>query len=289
MGTLEAILIGIVQGLTEFLPISSTAHIRVLPALLSWPDPGAAFTAVIQLGTLLAVLIYFRRELLHAFGAWFRSLHDRSARNTADARIGWGIFIGTIPIVVFGLAFKRSIERDLRSLYVVAGALILMGIVLALADRWGKRNRGEADARPIDGLWVGLFQAIALIPGASRSGSTIAGAMLCGFDRAAAARYSFLLSVPSVFAAAVLEVWSERTHLADLGWSAVLWANAAAFVVGYASIAFLIRWLQTRSLAPFIVYRILLGLALLGLMAQGTLAPDAGLSPEPPSVSSNPR
>ncbi|MFN3683539.1 MAG: undecaprenyl-diphosphatase UppP [Fimbriimonadaceae bacterium] len=289
MGTLEAIVIGIVQGLTEFLPISSTAHIRVLPALLSWPDPGAAFTAVIQLGTLLAVLIYFRRELAHAFGAWLRSLYDKEARQTTDARIGWGIFLGTIPIVVLGVAFKRQIESDLRSLYVVAGALILMGIVLALADRWGKRRRSEADAKPIDGLWVGLFQAIALIPGASRSGSTIAGAMLCGFDRAAAARYSFLLSVPSVFAAAVLEVWSERAHLADLGWSAVLWANVAAFVVGYASIAFLIRWLQTRSLAPFIVYRILLGLALLGLMAQGTLAPDAGLTTEQPSVSSDSR
>ncbi|MEJ5169662.1 MAG: undecaprenyl-diphosphatase UppP [Fimbriimonadales bacterium] len=284
MGTLEAIVIGIVQGLTEFLPISSTAHIRVLPALLSWPDPGAAFTAVIQLGTLLAVLIYFRRELAHALTAWVRSLWDPQVRKTSDARIGWGIFVGTIPIVVFGVAFKRQIEHDLRSLHVVAGALILMGIALALADRWGKRRRTEADARPIDGLWVGLFQAIALIPGASRSGSTIIGAMLCGFDRAAAARYSFLLSVPSVFAAAVLEVWSERSHLADLGWSAVIWANAAAFVVGYASIAFLIRWLQTRSLAPFIVYRILLGLVLFGLMAQGTLAPDAGLPPEEPTA-----
>ncbi|MCX7800260.1 MAG: undecaprenyl-diphosphatase UppP [Fimbriimonadales bacterium] len=282
MGTLEAIIIGVVQGLTEFLPISSTAHIRVLPALLSWPDPGAAFTAVIQLGTLLAVLIYFRSELAKAFCAWFRSLYSRSARGTVDARIGWGIFVGTFPIVALGLLFKDQIEHDLRSLHVVAGALILMGVALAAADRFGKRNRTEADARVLDGLWVGLFQAIALIPGASRSGSTIIGAMLCGFDRAAAARYSFLLSVPSIFAAAVLEVWSERSHLADLGWAAVLWANLAAFVVGYLSIAFLIRWLQTRSLAPFVWYRLALGLLLFGLMAQGILQPDTGLPPKEP-------
>lgn len=285
MGTLEAIIMGIVQGLTEFLPISSTAHIRVLPALLSWPDPGAAFTAVIQLGTLLAVLIYFRKELARAFLGWFRSLYDRSARNTVDARIGWGILVGTFPIVVFGLLFKDKIEHDLRSLHVVAGALILMGVALAMADRFGKRNRSESDARVVDGLWVGVFQAIALIPGASRSGSTIIGAMLRGFDRAAAARYSFLLSVPSIFAAAVLEVLSERAHLADLGWGAVIWANVAAFVVGYASIAFLIRWLQTRSLAPFVWYRLALGFLLLSLMAQGILRPDTGLPTQDPVAS----
>lgn len=277
MGVLEAIVLGVVQGLTEFLPISSTGHIRILPALLGWPDPGAAFTAVIQLGTLLAVLIYFWKDLGAALKAWARSLVVPTERSTVQAKIGWGIFVGTLPIIVFGLLFKDSIQTQLRSLHVVASALIIMGLAMWALDRFGRKTRSEKGATVADGWWVGLFQAIALIPGASRSGSTITGALMVGFDRATAARYSFLLSVPSVFAAGVFELWKERQHLAEIGLGPILAANIAAFVVGYASIAFLIRWLQTRSLAPFIVYRIVLGLVIFGLLMAGIVSPDAGL------------
>lgn len=284
MGLIEAIVLGIVQGLTEFLPISSTAHLRILPALLGWDDPGASFTAVIQLGTLGAVLLYFRSELAAALGAWGRSLVDASFRRTPEGRLGWAIFWGTIPIVVLGVLFKSSIEHELRSLQVIAWSLIGMGLLLGVADRMASGVRTEEEATVRDGVWVGLWQCIALIPGASRSGSTITGALLGRFDRAAAARFSFLLSVPSVFAAGV---FSLKEHAGDLGgqWLAVLVATAVSFAVGYASIAFLIRYLQTRGLIPFVVYRVALGAAILALLASGTLQPDTGLPAEgPPAV-----
>ncbi|MCB8932574.1 MAG: undecaprenyl-diphosphatase UppP [Fimbriimonadaceae bacterium] len=278
MGLIEAIVLGIVQGLTEFLPISSTAHLRILPALLGWSDPGASFTAVIQLGTLGAVLVYFRSELASALGAWGRSLGDASLRKTPEGRLGWAIFWGTIPIVILGVLFKSSIENELRSLEIIAWSLIGMGLLLGVADRVAAGTRGEHEATVRDGVWVGLWQCIALIPGASRSGSTITGALLGGFDRAAAARFSFLLSVPSVFAAGV---FSLKEHAGALGgqWMAVAVATAVSFVVGYASIAFLLRYLQTRGLWPFVLYRVALGVAILALLSSGTLRPDTGLPP----------
>lgn len=277
MGLIEALILGIVQGLTEFLPISSTAHIRILPALLGWPDPGAAFTAVIQIGTLLAVLIYFRRDLAAAFSGWARSLWSRQSRGTPESRMGWAILVGTLPIVVFGFGFKHQIETGLRSLYVIAWALIGMGVVLWLAERIGNRRRSLESVSPKDGLWVGLWQAIALIPGASRSGSTIAGALFGGFDRATAARFSFLLSVPAIFAAAVLSLKEHASSLMGEQLPAVIVANLAAFVSGYWSIAFLIRFLQTRSITIFVLYRVILGIVILALLANGVLDPLEGL------------
>lgn len=278
MGLIEAVVLGIVQGLTEFLPISSTAHLRILPALLGWPDPGASFTAVIQLGTLAAVVVFFRTELVLAFGAWLRSVLDPSQRRTPEARLGWAIFWGTIPIVIFGVLFKSSIENELRSLQIIAWSLIGMGLLLGIADSMANGVRVVEDATVRDGWWVGLWQCIALIPGASRSGSTITGAVLARFDRSAAARFSFLLSVPSVFAAGVFSIKEHAGALGDQ-WEAIVVATVVSFAVGYASIAFLIRYLQTRGLLLFVVYRVVLGVVILALLSAGTLRPDTGLAP----------
>lgn len=277
MGILEAVVYGVVQGLTEFLPISSTAHIRIVPSLLGWHDPGASFTAVIQVGTLLAVLLYFWKDLVSVFLGWLKSLGRKP--DTLDAKIGWGIVIGTVPIVVLGFIFKEQIKSaEVRSLYVVSAMLIGMGLVLLAAERFSKRTRSFEDLTVKDGVWVGLWQAIALIPGASRSGSTISGALFAGLNRTTAARFSFLLSVPSICAAAVLELVEERHALLGAGVIPTLIATAVSFVVGYASIAYLMRLLQSKSTMGFIVYRIGLGIALLVLLQMGTLQPMAGLT-----------
>lgn len=277
MGLGQAIVYGLIQGLTEFLPISSTAHIRIVPALLNWPDPGAGFTAVIQLGTLLAVLIYFARDLKDALVGWTRSLTGQD-RDTPDARMGWAIFLGTIPIIVLGFLGQDAIKGELRSLWVVAGSLIAMGLLMAIAERVARKTRFLASVQVKDGWIVGLWQALALIPGMSRSGSTITGALFRGFDRPTAARFSFLLSVPSILAAGVKELWEERSHL--LSGSLLmptLVATLISFVVGYASIAFLMRFLQKRGIMPFVAYRVLLGIVLIGLLAAGILDPMTGI------------
>lgn len=275
MGLLEAVVYGILQGLTEFLPISSTAHIRIAPSLLGWQDPGAAFTAVIQIGTLLAVLLYFRKDLGDVLRGWVKSFGGD--RGTVEAKVGWGIVIGTLPIVIFGFLFKDQIKSDaVRSLYVVATMLIVMGIVLAIAERFAPRKREFVDLTVKDGMWVGLWQAIALIPGASRSGSTISGALFAGLSRTTAARFSFLLSIPSILAAALLELAEERHELLGAGLMPTLVATVVSFVVGYASIAYLMKLLQTKSTVGFIVYRVALGVLLLVLLQTGRLQPMAG-------------
>jgi undecaprenyl-diphosphatase len=271
-----------VQGLTEFIPISSTAHLRIFPALMGWPDPGAAFTAVIQIGTLIAVLIYFWRDLTRAFMAWAKSLvPSKRGEDPQGARMGWAIFVGTIPIVIAGVLFKDRIENDWRSLYVIAYALIGMALLLLVAERVGTKKRTLEQTTIKDGLWVGLWQCIALIPGSSRSGSTITGALFGGLDRPTAARFSFLLSVPSILAAAVFSLLEHRQAMMDeLG--AILVASFAALVSGYLSIAFLIRFLQRHGTYLFIVYRILLGILIIVLLQAGILAPfDEALAPTP--------
>lgn len=278
MGLLESIVLGVVQGLTEFLPISSTAHLRILPALLGWDDPGAPFTAAIQLGTLLAVLLFFRRELAATLVGWTKGLRGGEAARSPEATLGWAIALGSIPIVVCGVLFQDRIEREFRSLQVVAITLIALALLLAAADRWGRRERGLQSVRVRDGLIVGLWQALALVPGASRSGSTITGALLVGLDRATAARFSFLLSVPSILMAGVYSLYRHREALLQEALVPILVANAVSFGVGYASIAFLIRYLQQRSTLVFVVYRILLGLAILALLASGRLHPMQGIS-----------
>jgi undecaprenyl-diphosphatase len=270
---LEAIVLGLVQGLTEFLPVSSTAHLRIVPALAGWPDPGAAFTAVTQLGTMAAVLIYFRADLTRIAGAWLRSLRDRRVRAGADARLGWYIVIGTVPIVIFGVAFSDQIENGARSLYLNAVALILVGGVMLAAERVGRRTRPMEGMGLRDGIVMGLAQAAALVPGVSRSGATISAGLFLGLEREAAARYSFLLSVPAVVLSGVYQltkiVGGEARD--DTGAVGLVVATLLAFIAGYASIALLLRFLASHSIGVFVGYRVALGLGVLVLVATGVI------------------
>src|SRR5215218_4140306 len=234
MSTLEAIVLGFVQGLTEFLPISSSGHLRIVPALLGWDDPGAGFTAVIQLGTMAAVLIYFRADLWRIALAWLRELRTPIRRASQDARLGWFIVLGTIPIAIFGFIFKDQIESGARSLYLIGSALILFSFVMLLAEHLSSRSRPLEEMDGRDGLYIGFAQALALIPGVSRSGATISAGLLRGFTRVDAARYSFVLSVPAVVLSGLFEL---RKIGEDGGASAGATAIAAvfAFIAGYAS------------------------------------------------------
>ena len=273
MSILEAIVLGIVQGVTEFLPISSTGHLRIVPAFMGWEDPGAAFTAVTQLGTMAAVLLYFREDLLRIARAWLRSLRDRAARRELDARLGWYIVLGTIPIGIFGVLFKDQIETGARDLYVIGVALIVLGLVLLLAEKVGKRERSMEQIRTKDGFVMGMAQALALVPGVSRSGATITAGLFMGLDRPSAARFSFLLSIPAVVLSGLLELGSilsgeEGQHT---GAAALIVATVLAFVSGYASIALLLRFLSNHSTVVFVVYRVALGALVLALVSAGTI------------------
>jgi undecaprenyl-diphosphatase len=268
---LQAIILGISQGLTEFLPISSTAHTLVVSRLLGWPDPGAAFTAVTQVGTELAVVIYFRNDIARILKAWFASLTKVEQRSNPDAKMGWYVIIGTIPIGVAGLAFKSSIETTARNLWLVAGSLIVMGILLGLADQYARHTKSETDINTKNAILFGLGQALALIPGVSRSGATITAGLAMGFRRDVAARYSFLLAIPAVFASAALTAGDIASD-DFVNWPATIVATIVAFVVGYFVIAGLMRYLQTRTFLPFVIYRIGLGSLLLVLLATGVLS-----------------
>lgn len=279
----QAIVYGIIQGLTEFLPISSTAHIRIAPVLLGWDrDPGAAFTAVIQIGTLLAVLLYFCSDIARLLRGMVAGLREGRPLSHPDARMGWMIVAGTIPIVVCGVVFKEQIKGPLRSLYVISGTLIGVALVLMVAEglvrrreRLGMKQKDLADVDWGDALVVGLAQACALVPGTSRSGATIAGGLFRGLTRPAAARFSFLLSLPSVLAAGVYELYKERQELLASQSDVVnlLLATVVSGVVGYASIAFLLGYLKRHSLYLFIIYRLLLGGLLLALLYSGRIQP----------------
>jgi len=268
---IEEIVLGITQGLTEFLPISSTAHLRIVPAFCGWDDPGAAWTAVVQLGTMAAVLLYFREDLLKIARAWLASLRDPAVRGDLDARLGWYLVIGTVPIAVFGFIFKDQIESGARDLYLIGTTLIVLGLVLLWADNVGSRTRELDSLDTRDGVIIGFAQAAALVPGVSRSGSTITAGLFLGFDRPAAARYSFLLSVPAV----VLSGLFELRKIGEGGGAGAVptaIATLLAFVVGYASIAFLLRYLATHSTLVFVVYRVALGALVIACTAAGVIA-----------------
>jgi len=265
---IQALVLGIVQGLTEFLPISSSGHLRIVPALMGWQDPGAAFTAVIQIGTLAAVLTYFRQDIVRIGRAWLRSLAAGGPRGNLDARMGWMMIVGTVPIVVCGLAFKDQIETSLRSLYVVAAAMIGLALLLAAAEVWvsARQRRGIAQKQLdqvtwSDALFTGLAQALALVPGSSRSGVTITAGLFAGMSRETAARFSFLLSLPSVFAAGAYQLYKARGDLlgTQQDITALVVATVASLVVGYLSIAFLLSYLRTHTTYVFVAYRLLLG------------------------------
>jgi undecaprenyl-diphosphatase len=267
---LQAILLGISQGLTEFLPISSTAHTLIISRLLGWPDPGAAFTAVTQIGTELAVVLYFRKDLVRIISAWFASFMSRSARATPDAKMGWYVIIGSIPIAVAGIFFKDSIETTARNLWLVAVALIFMGILLGLVDHFAKHTKEQSDLTWRHAIYFGLSQALALIPGVSRSGATITAGLAMGFKRDTVARYSFLLAIPAVFGSAAFTAGDISTD-DFVNWPATIISTVISFIVGYFVIAGLMKYLQTRTFLPFVIYRITLGSVLLVLLATGVL------------------
>lgn len=281
MTALEAVVLGLVQGLTEFLPISSTAHLRIVPELLGWNDPGAAYSAVIQLGTVGAVLVYFARDLLQLTKAFMKGLVDKQPFGTLDARLAWFVGLGTIPIGVCGLAFKKSIETSLRGLYVISTSLIVLAVVLAIVEKLASRKRTLESMTLKDGIAVGLAQAVALIPGSSRSGTTITAALALGFTRADAARYSFLLSIPATTLAGVFEL----KHLLEAteGPSVTMLAigTVTSFVSGLAAIAGLLRFLRNRSTMVFVVYRVVLGAVLLGLLSAGVLTDQPPVRAKP--------
>jgi undecaprenyl-diphosphatase len=267
----QAAVLGIVQGLTEFLPISSTGHLRIVPALFGWDDPGAAFTAVTQLGTMAAILLFFRREIVHITAAWLRGIGDDAVRGTVEYRMGWYVILATIPIAVLGYAFRDSIETGARNLWLIASTLIVGGLIMLWAERVGTRKRTEDEVTTKDAVSVGFAQAAALVPGVSRSGATITAGLFLGLKREDAARFSFLLSVPAI----VLSGLFEARKVGDAsgpGMAQTIVATVLAFVVGYASIAWLLSYLTRHSIGVFVVYRLLLGGLLLVLLATSVLS-----------------
>ncbi|ONK15919.1 undecaprenyl-diphosphate phosphatase [Streptomyces sp. MP131-18] len=288
MSWFESLILGLVQGLTEFLPISSSAHLRLTAVAFDWEDPGAAFTAVTQIGTELAVLIYFRKDIVRIVSAWSRSLVDRSLRSDPDARMGWLVIIGSIPIGVLGLTLQDAIDGPFRDLRLIAVNLIVLGIILGVADRFAMRDatggkhravkprKGLEDLTVRDGLLYGLAQAMALVPGVSRSGATITGGLFLGYRREAAARYAFLLAIPAVLASGAYELTSIGEEGSHVSWGPTIFATVVAFFVGYAIIAWFMRWISTRSYMPFVWYRIVVGTVILALVWFGVIEPHAG-------------
>src|SRR6478609_1471736 len=276
MSWFEAVVLGVVQGLTEFLPISSNAHLRFVGAAFGWSDPGAAFTAIIQIGTELAVLVYFARDIARIVSAWVASLFNARMRNDPDARMGWLIIVGSIPIIILGLLFQKQIETNLRDLRIIAIALVAFSLVLYVADRRGAKNRELADLTVGHGVVYGLAQALALIPGVSRSGGTITAGLFLGYTRSAAARYSFLLAIPAVLGSGLYEVYKSfkgGVHGAQVVWGPTILATVLAFAVGLSVIAWLLRYLNRGSFVPFVVYRVVLGLTVLAMVGLGVLNP----------------
>ena len=268
---IEGIIYGIIQGLTEFIPISSTAHIRVIPALFHWDDPGAAYTAVIQIGTLIATLVYFRNDIGELIKGFFGALKTRDFITDPYARLSMLIIVGTIPISLFGLTLKKYIEGSFRGLYVVSASLIVFAIVLFIAEKMASKKKDLKDITVWDGIIIGFAQAIALIPGASRSGVTITAGLFSGLKRETAARYSFLLSIPAVALSGVYELFSKRAELLNENAIGLIVSTIVSGVVGYMAIAFLINFLKTRSNLIFIIYRIALGIIIIVLLSAGVL------------------
>ncbi|MDE3723265.1 undecaprenyl-diphosphate phosphatase [Nocardiopsis sp. N85] len=275
MSIFEAVVLGLIQGLTEFLPVSSSAHLRVFAAFFQWPDPGAAFTAVSQIGTELAVVVYFRKRIWAVTSTWSRSLVDRDLRGDVNARMGWYIILATIPIGVLGLLLEDQIDSTFRDLRLIALTLIVFGLILGAVDHFARRERELEDLTLGRGIAFGLFQTLALIPGVSRSGATITGGRLLGFTRPAAAEFAFLIALPAVFASGLYKMLDIGGG-EYAGWGATIVGTIVAFVVGYVVIAWLMRFISTHSFMPFVYYRIALGVLILVLVFSGVLDPQGG-------------
>ena len=276
---LEALILGIVQGLTEFLPISSSAHIRIVGEFMNKAqDPGARFTAITQIGTELAVLIFFRNDIKAIVVSWFSQVFKRaelSGEAKGQARMGWLIIIGSVPIVVLGYFGRDIITNDLRSLWLIASVMIIFGVILGIADKYGKSERSLEQLNTKHGLLYGAAQALALVPGVSRSGATIAMGRFLGYSREAALRYSFLLAIPAVFGSGLYQLKDAFSSSAAPNVFSIpetFAATAVAFVIGYIVIAWLLKFVATKSFMPFIIYRIILGSTILVLLATGVIS-----------------
>lgn len=265
---IKAIVLGIIQGLTEFLPISSTAHLRIIPSFFGWHDIGAAYTAVIQVGTMIAIIIYFRKDLYNMFASFVSSIKEKSYMAKPDTRLLFMVSIGTIPILIFGYLFKDLIRHEFRSMYVMAADLIIFSFIIYAAEKYTKKTVTIGKLSMTDSIIIGFFQALALIPGTSRSGSTMTGGFFRHMDRESAARYSFLLSIPAVFISGVYELYSERASLfaSEAGIESLIIATVVSGIVGYISIWFLLEYLKKHSLMLFIVYRIFFGAIIIILL-----------------------
>ncbi|GAA4099529.1 undecaprenyl-diphosphate phosphatase [Actinomadura miaoliensis] len=276
MNILEAVFLGAVEGLTEFLPISSTGHLTILESLLGYsPDDSdiTAFTAIIQVGAVLATLLYFRADFARLIGAWLRGLFRREYRDDLDYRQAWAVGLGAIPIGIVGLLFKEQIETTLRNLWFVGSALILWSGVMYFADRTATQARNEKDVTWKDTLIIGIVQCLALIPGVSRSGATMSAGLLRGLDRVTVTKLSFFLSVPALTAAGGLQIVDEYDAISrGVGWPATLTATAVSFIVAYIAVAWLLKFVAKHTYTVFIGYRVILGLIVLTLVATGTLS-----------------
>ena len=274
----EALFLGLIQGLTEFLPISSSAHLRFAGEFLpSASDPGATFTAITQIGTELAVLIYFRRDIWRIASAWIGRVllrRDSAQQSAQDVRLGWLIILGSLPIVVLGYAFQENIRNTFRSLWLIAIVMIVFGAILGIADKFGRSQRDLSTLSSGHGFAYGFAQSLALVPGVSRSGATIAMGRVLGYTRESALRYSFLLAVPAVFGSGFYELkgaMSDGDSNTPYTLIETFGATLVAFLVGYAVIAWLMKFIATKSFMPFIIYRIALGTLILILLATGVI------------------
>ena len=271
MDLIRAIVLGGVQGLTEFLPISSSAHLAIVPKLLGWEDPGSAYTAVVQIGTELAVLLYFWRDIWTIGSGWVRGVFSRDARQAPEWRMGWFIIIGSLPIVILGLALQDLIDREFRNLWVIGTTLIVLGIVLGIAEKVGRKIKPIDELNARDAILLGAAQAGALVPGVSRSGATISMGLFLGYERAAATRYAFLLAIPAVVGAGVYKLKDIGDNNNAYGWGPTIMGTVVAFVVGLAVIHWLLKYVSTRSYMPFVAYRMGLGALVLILVGTGTI------------------
>ena len=276
MNFFEAIILGLVQGLTEFLPISSSAHLRIVGEFLpSHVDPGATFTAITQIGTELAVLVFFAGKIGRIIKQWFLALIGKVPRNDPDARMGWLVILGSIPIGILGFTLQDYIRDVFRNLWLVAAVLIVFGIILGVVDRMASRARAMDDVTYPHGLTIGIAQALALVPGVSRSGATTTAARALGYNRVAAAEFAFLLAVPAVMGSGLYELQHglEEGGAGPYGWGGVIAATVVAGIVGWVVIAYLMRYLKRGSFLPFVIYRVVLGGVVMVLLGAGVLSP----------------
>lgn len=272
MNWFEAAFLGLIQGLTEFLPISSSAHLRIIGEMLpNAADPGAAFTAITQLGTETAVVVFFWKDIVRIIGAWFNALRGKVPHSDPDAKMGWLIIIGSLPIAVLGLLFETQIDTTFRSLWIVATTLVIFGLILAVADHYGSQNRQLKQLTPTHGILFGLAQAMALIPGVSRSGGTITAGLFMGYTREAAARYSFLLAIPAVFASGLYKLVKSLDEPGIYSLPQTGLATLIAFIVGFVIVGWFLKFVSTHSYRLFVWYRIALGLALYVLLGFGVI------------------